>query len=540
MYFRIIFSLFFICLLHCSLGAKLQSDGQHLRLKKSAVQSSDTPETLFQTQDQTSETVSAFEDPQAEDECNASVPEKEAWYPTYHLAPPQGWMNDPNGLIEFEDYFHAFFQYNPSAPFWGDIHWGHARSKNLIQWEHLPVALAPSIPEDRDGVFSGSAVNDNGVLTAIYTGNNFLENDQLRQVTCLATSNDTINFTKLGEVLEPPNGVQNFRDPKAWWGDDRWYVVMGTQDGAVGEAHLYESEDLHHWDFVEVLATGAGGLGYMWECPDFFPLDDKYLLVLSPQGIEPEGYKYRNIYQSGYFVGTWEHGSAYHIEKNFTEIDNGHDFYAPQTFLTSDQRRIVIGWMSMWESPFPEKAQGWSGMLSLPRELVLAKDGNVLIEPVREIEAFRGPENHLNKTVLEKSSHILSRNVKAMEILMSWDLSSSNAEKYGLRLGDENCSDGGLYIYIDTQAQTLTLDRRYARYSVSGYRSIPLLQEDQISLRVFLDHSSVEVFVDGGRNCMSSRIYPADDQRQLSIFADNGIGVLEKCSWWPIVVKEVK
>ncbi|XP_055924990.1 sucrose-6-phosphate hydrolase-like [Argiope bruennichi] len=473
------------------------------------------------------------------DNYDSSVSTKGDWYPTYHLSPPKGWMNDPNGLIEFKGYYHAFYQHNPSEPVWGDMHWGHARSKNLIEWEHLPVALGPSIDEDRDGCFSGSAVDDRGTLTLIYTGNVFLENDQLHQVTCLATSNDTINFTKLGKVMDPPKGVQHFRDPKAWRADNRWYVVMGTRDGDLGEAHLYQSEDLRQWEFVQVLAKADIGQGYMWECPDFFPIDDKYLLVLSPQGMPKIGYKNRNLYQSGYFLGKWNSGDYFQIEQNFTEMDNGHDFYAPQTFLTSDGRRIVVGWMDMWESPFPENVFGWSGMFSLPRELTLAKDGTLLIEPVREIEDFRGKEDHLNRTVLNKSFLKIHDDATAMEIVMTWDVKSSDAETYGLRLGDANLTDGGLYLYVDTQARRLTLDRRYLQHSLSGYRSIPLTGIDTLSLRVFLDHSSVEVFVDGGRKCMSSRIYPEKDQRELSVFANNGQAVLENCSWWPIKVDNI-
>lgn len=463
------------------------------------------------------------------------VPEREEWYPMYHLAPPKGWMNDPNGLIEFEGSFHAFYQHNPSAPIWGDISWGHARSKNLIEWEHLPEGISPSIEDDKDGCFSGSAVDDNGVMTLLYTGNVFLKDGHLQQVTCIATSNDTINFTKHGMVLDHPKDVEHFRDPKAWWGsEDTWFMVMGTREGDFGEAHLYKSEDLRQWKFVRILAKAEKGLGYMWECPDFFPLGDKHLLVISPQGISPDRYKYRNLYQSGYFLGTWNPDGPFLIEKNFSEIDNGHDFYAPQTFLASDQRRIVIGWMAMWESSFPEKQQNWAGMFSLPRELSLAKDGSLRINPIWEVTEFRGIEKSLNRMVLRNEHLELDNNAKAIEVVVVWNISTGDAEKFGLRLGDENLAEGGLYLYVDTQSQRLTLDRRYVQYSLSGYRSIPLPNEELLTLRVFFDHSSVEVFVNGGIKCMSSRIYPLKDQRHLTIFAENGEAILESSSLWPI------
>ena len=148
------------------------------------------------------------------------------WYPYYHLAARAGWMNDPNGLVWFDGWFHAFYQHHPYSTEWGPMHWGHARSRDLMRWEHLPVALAPEGPEDKDGCFSGSAVVNGNELALIYTGHKFhgdpSSEDNLYQVQCIATSRDGVNFTRKGQILDTPSGLHHFRDPKVWKEGEMW------------------------------------------------------------------------------------------------------------------------------------------------------------------------------------------------------------------------------------------------------------------------------------------------------------------------------
>lgn len=458
------------------------------------------------------------------------VPTKEEWYPSYHLSPKTGWMNDPNGLIYYDNHYHAFYQYNPHDPQPGGlIHWGHAISKNLVDWIHLPIAISPSMDDDSNGCFSGSAVNDSGILSLIYTGNSNISNNP-RQVQMLATSKDGVEFTKHGTVLNAPPGVPDFRDPKVWREGNEWFLILGTKSDGSGEVHTYKSPDLRKWKLDTVLAKG-NGLGFMWECPDFFKLNEKWVLVISPQGVPPEGYLYRNLHQSGYFVGNWKPGQSYAIEKEFRLLDYGHDYYAPQSFEAPDGRRILIAWLDMWESIFPESHQNWSGMLSLPREIEL-KDGQLRIKPVREVSELRSQLLELGEMRLNNQYVTLEHPVKTLELILNWDVSGSKAEKYGIRLGYEGTADGGVYIYVDNQAGRLVLDRKYGQYGISGYRSIELPKGDVLSLRIFFDHSSVEVFVNDGEAVISSRIYPEHDQRHLKVFAENGNAVLRSSQRW--------
>jgi beta-fructofuranosidase len=452
------------------------------------------------------------------------------WYPRFHLAARAGWMNDPNGLVWFDGWFHAFYQHHPYSPKWGPMHWGHARSRDLVHWEHLPVAIAPEGPEDKDGCFSGSAVVNSDELALIYTGHKFhgdpSSDDNLYQVQCLATSQDGIHFTRQGLVLDTPPGLHHFRDPKVWHEGENWYMVVGARVDDVGQVRLYRSNSLQHWEYQGILAQAPQHMGYMWECPDFFTLAGKQILMISPQGIAAQGYKNRNLFQSGYIVGHWQPDTEFTQESVFQELDHGHDFYAPQSFLTPDGRRIVIGWMDMWESPMPEQQDGWAGMLSLPRELTLTEDNRMQMRPAKEVEGLRQAWYSWPLSILCNQQICVVEHCETMEVILLWDIATSTAEQYGIALAE------GMRLYVDNQTQRLVLERNYPQYNLCGQRSVPLPETSRLELRIFFDCSSVEVFVNDGEACLSSRIYP--DQRQLNVFAWSGNASLTQCGAWQL------
>ncbi|MEG2565636.1 MAG: glycoside hydrolase family 32 protein [Acinetobacter sp.] len=456
------------------------------------------------------------------------------WYPRYHLAPPAGWMNDPNGLIWFDGYYHAFYQHYPWQPVWGPMHWGHARSRDMVNWEHLPIALAPEGPEDKDGCYSGSAVVDGNTLALIYTGHKFdgeAKEENLYQVQCLATSTDGLCFERQGMILDTPDGVHHFRDPKVWREGDTWYMVVGARVNDVGEVQLYRAKDLHHWQFAGTLGQADNHMGYMWECPDFFPLNDKHVFMFSPQGMVAEGYNYRNLFQSGYMVGEWRGDQHFAVTHPFREMDHGHDFYAPQSFTTPDGRRIVMGWLSMWGSSMPEKADGWAGMLTLPREVTLDARQQLRMNPVKELESLRGQLRVWSVSEQLNSALVVEENVVAMEVILGLDIARSRAEQYGISLGK------GLRIYVDTQSLRVVLERDYPQHGLSGYRSVPLPAGDTLTLRLFIDSSSVELFVNQGEFTLSSRIYPEPDDRQLALFSQNGHAIFTQGNAWPLAAR---
>ena len=250
--------------------------------------------------------------------------------PRYHFLPPDGWTNDPNGVIQWEGRYHLFYQHNPHGPFWDTIHWGHAVSRDLVHWEDLPVALTPSPSgPDKDGCFSGCAVDDNGVPTLLYTG--FAD---AKQTQCLATSHDgLLTWEKFGGnpvLATPPGGVRplDFRDPWVWREGDAWYMVLvsGLTSSGGGVALLYRSADLRHWERLPHLLTGeVETTGEVWECPNFFPLGDKHVLIVS---VWPK-------HSVHYFVGAFADGRF--SPETHGVLDPDGSFYAPLTMQETGQ-----------------------------------------------------------------------------------------------------------------------------------------------------------------------------------------------------------
>lgn len=453
------------------------------------------------------------------------------YYPQFHLAAAAGWINDPNGLVYINGVYHAFYQHHPYDQNWGPMHWGHATSRDLAHWQHQPIALAPGESYDKDGCFSGCAVNDNGVLTLLYTGHVWLgkegDDDQVREVQCLATSEDGVNFVKHGPVLLPPEGIQHFRDPKVWRAADRWWMVVGAKENGLGQARLYRSNDLRDWQFDRVLAGAQSPhQGYMWECPDFFPLGEKQVLLFSPQGLTAQGYRNRNRFQSGYLLGHWRPDEDFSVTQSFCELDGGHDFYAPQTFTAADGRRMLFAWMDMWESPMPSKPHGWAGALTLPRELTLSCEGNVLMNPARELTALRGEQQSFDAVSVRNQRQVLTDGEQELALTLS--VAASDAERYGIVIGT------AARLYVDNQTHRLVLERFSEDPGLCGCRSVPLPEADILSLRVFIDRSSLEVFVNHGEACLTSRIYPTDGQRSVTLFAEGGLAQFGAAQAWEL------
>lgn len=472
------------------------------------------------------------------------------WYPGFHVAPLTGWMNDPNGLIFFKGEYHLFYQYYPFAPVWGPMHWGHAKSADLIHWETLPVALAPGDSFDRDGCFSGCAIDNNGILTLIYTGHVVLSPDNpdaIREVQCMATSKDGIHFKKEGIVLEnpPAKEIPHFRDPRVWKEGNHWFMVVGyrTDDEnhqGIGHVALYKSNNLKDWVFIQSLLgedpqSPPGKRAFMWECPDFFPLSDRFTLLFSPQGLKADGYKNRNLFQNGYILGKWQN-PQFAPETIFEELDYGHDFYAAQHIEAKDGRQILIAWFDMWESPKPSQRDGWAGCMTLPRKLDLV-DSKILMTPIKEIETLRQSEKAEGTVTLSDSEHSFTLESPLQEIELIFDLEKSNAHQAGIAL---RCNGKGqeTLLYIDRSQNRIVLDRNRSGQNVKGIRSCPLPQSCKVRLHIFLDRSSIEVFVGDeqqqGLYSISSRIFPDKDSLQGHLFAIEGYAVFDSFRRWTL------
>jgi len=461
------------------------------------------------------------------------------WRLHYHVAPVANWMNDPNGFCYFKGEYHLFYQHHPFAPKWDSMYWGHVKSKDLVNWEHLPPALAPGEAYDKDGCFSGSAIEKDDKLYLMYTGNVWTgENydEELKQVQALAVSEDGISFEKLPEnpvITEAPKGdihPFHFRDPKVWKHDDLYYVVLGSKTlQNTGQVLMYRSKDLIHWEFVNILAKGEGNFGYMWECPDLFTLSNKEVLVMSPQGVKPEGNLYHNLHQAGYVIGEVDYEKGILSHGDFQLLDYGFDYYAPQTMVDPVGRRIAIAWMDMWESEMPTQAHGYTGAMTLPRELELRGD-KIYCHPVKEIEKLRQAEVVHEQITFSGETSLEGIAGDCIELDLSLRVHHSSACGIRLRV-DEDAGEETVITYYGDKG-ILEFDRNESGKGPGGVRKTHLqLQDHMLHLRIFIDKSSVEVFVNHGEQVLTARIYPGKNSTNIRLFSDEEIEIVQLKKW---------
>ena len=461
---------------------------------------------------------------------------KEQDRPAFHLSARTGWMNDPNGFSFYDGKYHLFYQYHPYDSHWGPMHWGHAVSSDLLHWEYLPAALAPDESYDRDGCFSGSALTlPDGKHLLMYTGvvNETLEDGTIHgiQTQCIAIG-DGINYEKYSgnPVLtesDLPKGSSriDFRDPRIWRGRDGvYYAVIGSRpaDGS-GQILMFESPDGFHWKFRRILCSNQWRYGKMWECPDFFELDGKQLLLVSPQDMLPQGFEYHNGNGTVCFIGTYDKESKEFAEECNQAIDYGIDFYAPQTILTPDGRRVMIGWMQNWDTCNPAGNQiPWFGQMSLPRELFI-KDGRLYQKPVRELEAMRQTKvSHMDITFTDilRLDGITGRRID-MELELRPADGDKVFQKFAVRFAqDENYHTA---VSFRPHESILKIDRKFSgsrRAFIHQRRSLVRHQNGRIRLRLILDRFSAEMFVNDGEQVLSATLYTDLSADGISFFAD--------------------
>jgi beta-fructofuranosidase len=449
--------------------------------------------------------------------------------PGYHFLPPSNWINDPNGLLQWQGRYHLFYQYNPNGPFHGTIHWGHAVGDDLVHWEDWPVALAPSPGgPDKDGVYSGCGVDHDGVPTLIYTG--------IRpEVQCLATSRDGLRTWQKHEanpvVAAPPEGVdvEGFRDPFVWREADGWYCVVGSGiKGVGGTVFLYRSPDLVRWEYLHPLCTGAlEETGRMWECPNFFPLGDKHVLLISPI---PLG-------KVLYLVGTY-------ADHRFTPehvgvVDNGGHFYAPQVLLDRLGRRLMWGWLREGRGKEAQLAAGWSGALSVPTILSLGADGHLALQPAPELRRLRGAHAQASGVALVPGGAGVPGGLAGRRLEIAAVLEPGAASRVGLSVLRSPGGEEETRIVYDREAGELRVERERASLdpeTAQDGRGVTLALDARGTLRldVFVDGSIVEIFADE-RLRLTSRVYPKrPDSTGVRFFAEGGDAVLRAVDIWTL------
>lgn len=440
----------------------------------------------------------------------------------YHLMPPVGLLNDPNGFIQVNGVYHLYYQWMPFKTGHGAKFWGHYSSKDLVNWKHEEIALTPSEWYEKNGCYSGSAIEHNGEIYAFYTGNVKDEKGNRETYQCLAVSEDAIHYDKKGPVVYLPEGyTAHFRDPKVWQQDETFFMVIGAQTVDLkGAVALFMSKDLKKWEYVGVLAGGGKGklddFGYMFECPDLFSLDGKDILVFSPQGLEPQGLKYQNVYQAGYVVGSFDSKTGQYKHDDFEELDRGFDFYAPQTTLDDQGRRILFAWMSVPdqnEQDHPTIAYKWIHNMTLPRELKLV-DERIYQVPVKELENLRDGEAVTYSLKLTKESKELDGvSGKAIELILE-DIQVLEGWM------EISISDSGRVIYSSDQ-RMFTFERK--SYVDGTIEKRQCMLDHLNSLRIFIDTSSLEIFINDGQETFTSRFFPNPMNDRISFSASKEV-----------------
>jgi len=390
--------------------------------------------------------------------------------PGYHFVAPAHWMNDPNGPIYYKKVYHLFYQHNPFGSEWGNMSWGHAISEDLVNWEHLPIALMPTPDSvDKDGVFSGSTVISDGVPTIIYTG-------VWPEVQCIAHSYDNmLSWQKYEDnpiIRTPPlKNLTAFRDPFVWQEGSDWFMLVGAgiKNGG-GTAFLYRSKDLYNWKYLHPLCDGPGKI---WECPNFFPLGQKHVLIISTEDAVQ------------YAVGDYIDHMFYPEKWNKMDIGGVKGFYAPNTLLDPTGRRIMWGWIQGGGSPgFP-----WQGMLTLPRELSIGPDNVLEQRPAMELQVLRNIfyskiDVRINPNNLFKVPDIRSN---CLEIIMT--VETGSLDSYSIKLeGVSNCKENFNIFYKAERNQIRIGELIYDLEQNAG--SPPCI------FHIFFDRSIYEIFID--------------------------------------------
>jgi fructan beta-fructosidase len=459
--------------------------------------------------------------------------------PRYHFTPPRMWMNDPNGLVYYAGEYHLFYQHNPADIVWGPMHWGHAVSRDLVHWQHLPIAL---YPDDNGTIFSGSAVIDwdntagfgAEAMVAVFT-----HDRPGRECQSLAYSLDRGRSWTMysgNPVLLPPPNTRDFRDPKVFWDQandqpGHWVMVL-----AAGSAiQFYSSLDLKHWELSGSFGDGYVAAGGVWETPDLFslPIDSGserlWVLTAGASAGGPAG-------GSGmrYFVGDFD-GRTFtsaNPKETVLWVDQGADFYAAQSWSGApDGRHLWIGWMCNLRYAALTPTTSWRSAMTVPRELSLASTPagiRLAQQPVTALQSLRSEARTWRDQILTPGTNLLAGLVgDPFEVIAQFRIAESGAvQRFGLRL---NAAGGpATTIGYDIKAHKLTVERGvcgeppFSEDFAGRHAAVLEPRDGVVDLHIWVDRSSVEVFGDGGLTVITDQVFPCPGGQYLELFAEGG------------------
>ncbi|QAY65260.1 glycoside hydrolase family 32 protein [Paenibacillus protaetiae] len=449
--------------------------------------------------------------------------------PIYHFTAPSNWMNDPNGPFQWKGEYHLFYQHNPAAPEWGDIHWGHAKSADLVNWTHLPAALSPSRELGEHHCFSGCSVVSGGEVTLFYTSIGEGDRNPVAGAQqWMARGKDLRNWRKaehnpvLTSDLHGDMNVTEWRDPYVWKEQDGWRMLLGGTEGGSGCGMIYQSDDLEHWTFRGILYRGEESI---WECPHLFRFGDQAVLFYSPSG------------PVRYISGTIRNDRLTDIVHRGTADYGGWEgYYASTGFVDEADRRILLGWVPEGSrgSRFPE-AMDWAGALALPRIVDLKPSGVLSMAPIPEIEALRGECCRFTDLAIGQAPVHTGVRLTAFECVA--EAGRRAGGEWIISLFVSECGRESTDVRLCPADNTITIDR--SRSSLfPGVHISPVqgklpagANDDPIKVRIFADQSIIEVFVDD-ETCLTARVYPSlPDSSGIALHADSEMTIAKLEIW---------
>ena len=455
--------------------------------------------------------------------------------PAFHVTPTTGWCNDPNGFSRFGEEYHLFYQYYPYENKWGPMHWGHCKTKDFIKWEELPCAMAPDMEYDGQGCFSGTAVEHEGKHILMYTS--VLEKDledgthMVRQTQSIAIG-DGETYEKVAEnpvitadCLPEGSSPVDFRDPKIWKENDTYYMIVGNKnENQIGQVVLCSSKNLTDWKFETILASNESGkIGTMWECPDFFQLGSKRVLICSPQDMKAQKYEFHNGHNSVYFLGDYDEKTHTFVKELPHALDYGMDFYAPQTTELPDGRRIMIAWMKSWDACVIPNSQVWQGMMTLPRELEL-KDGKIWQTPVREIEKYHKNPCRYDHAEINQETTLCGIEGRTIDLTVL--LEEDEFQTFSMKLA-ANKEYETSFTYHKAE-NMLEIDRTYCGVTkdVVCVRKLKISNPEGLKkMRFILDRQSIELFLNDGEQVATTAICTPLEAQEIHFYSDKKIHI---------------
>ncbi|WP_448246349.1 glycoside hydrolase family 32 protein [Thalassotalea agariperforans] len=468
---------------------------------------------------------------------NSDIATTEHWRPFIHFTPEKNWLNDPNGMVYFDGVYHLFYQYNPAGDKHANMHWGHAKSTDLVNWQHADIGIYAK-PEELGYVFSGGAVvdvnNTSGLgdgqtppLVATFTHHS-VDEVQVQSIAYSQDGGNTWQEYVNNPVIANP-GVADFRDPKVIWDEKSKQWVMTLAVGQ--EIHFYRSDNLIEWQLIDKFGEGYGAHGGVWECPDLFPLTtacgiSKWVLLVS---LNPGGPNKGSATQ--YFIGEFD-GNKFisdHTEERW--LDYGPDNYAGVTWdglQSTSNKRIFVAWMSNWDYANELPTNPWRGAMTLPRELTLVKNKDTFLLanlPIEEIRAKRNEFIFQGKQEIDQSS-TPSNLPKSCAYEITWQIDKTMGDNSITLFNSANEKLVLSYVAADN---LVLLDRTQSGWTEHGFGQIakaPLKHalDTEIVFSIIIDQSTVEVFTEDGLTTLTSNIFPKLPYSQLKVSGEAQVG----------------